>query len=120
MMSLLNSFVFSLLLAPALHAQGTAAGAQQPPGWVQFVPIIFMVVVFYFLVMRPQARKAKDHQGFLQNLKRGDEVVTDFGVLGEIKALTDKVITLEISDGVEIKVMKHRIAGSQAALQQKN
>lgn len=111
MVQLLNSLIFSIA-----HAQGAPAAAQQPPGWVQFAPILFMVVVFYFLVMRPQARKAKEHQGFLQNLKRGDQVVTDFGVLGEVVALTDKVITLEISDGVQIKVIKGRIAGSQAAL----
>lgn len=110
-----SAFIFSSVSIS--QAQGTAAAGNQPPGWIQFVPILFMVVVFYFLVMRPQAKKAKEHQGFLQNLKRGDAVITDFGVLAEIKSISDKFITLEISDGVEIRVLKHRIAGSQATLE---
>lgn len=96
-------------------ATGTEAAAGSPPGWMQFVPIVFMIAVFYFLVMRPQAKKAKDHQSFITNLKRGDQVVTDSGILGRIEGMTEAVITLEIAEGTRIKILKSRILGSQAA-----
>lgn len=99
-------------------AQATSAtpGAGAPPGWMQFVPIVFMIAVFYFLVMRPQSKRAKDHQNFLNNLKRGDTVVTDSGILGRIEGMTDAVVTLEIAEGTRIKIMKARIMSSQGAL----
>lgn len=108
--------MFLMFLTNAFaQTAATPETAAAPPGWMQFVPIVFMIAVFYFLVMRPQAKKAKEHQDFIGNLKRGDQVVTDSGILGRIEGMTDSVITLEIAEGTRIKILKSRILGSQAA-----
>lgn len=89
---------------------GAAAG---PFGNVaQFVPLILIFVVFYFLLIRPQQKKAKEHQNYLANLKKGDKVVTSGGIHGQITGITDTVVTLEISENVRIKVSRSAIGGS--------
>lgn len=91
--------------------------AAQPQTWEMFVPFIFIFVVFYFLIIRPQGRRQKEHQSFLTALKRGDEVVTNSGILGRIEGLTDQYVTLEVADGVRIKMLRTQVAGSSKALQ---
>jgi len=85
------------------YAQGAAA-APGGAGIAQFIPLILIFIVFYFLLIRPQQRKAKEQQDFLANLKKGDKVMTGGGVHGKITGLTDSAVTLEIADGVRIKV----------------
>lgn len=93
-----------------------AAGETAAPagGIASFVPLILIFVIFYFLLIRPQQKKAKEHQAYLSSLKKGDEVVTGGGIHGRITGLTDAVVTLEIADGVRIKVNRASIAGSAA------
>ena len=93
-----------------------AAPATGPGGIGAFLPLILIFAVFYFLLIRPQQKKAKEHQIFLGNLKKDDQVVTSGGVHGKITGLTDKVVTLEIADNVRIKVSRQYIAGSVAAM----
>ncbi|MBP7516343.1 MAG: preprotein translocase subunit YajC [Desulfobulbus sp.] len=95
--------------APAAAAGGMGAIAQ-------FVPLILIFVVFYFLLIRPQQKKAKEHQNYLANLKKGDKVITGGGIHGQIASLTDTVVTLEIAENVRIKVNRGAIAGSAADL----
>ena len=78
----------------------------------QFLPLILIFLVFYFLLIRPQQKKAKEHQSYLANLKRGDKVITGGGIYGQITGLTDNAVTLEIADNVRIKVSRVAIAGS--------
>jgi preprotein translocase subunit YajC len=85
-------------------------------GIAQFIPLVLIFVVFYFLLIRPQQKKVKEHQELVANLKRGDAVVTSGGVYGEITGMTDTVITLEIADNVRIKVARGHIAGKQGAV----
>jgi preprotein translocase subunit YajC len=80
----------------------------------QFVPLVLIFVVFYFLLIRPQQKKAKEHQNYLANLKKGDKVVTGGGIHGQITGITDSVVTLEIAENVRIKVNRGAIAGSAA------
>jgi len=80
----------------------------------QFAPLILIFVVFYFLLIRPQQKKAKEHQNYLANLKKGDRVITGGGIHGVIASLTDTVVTLEIAENVRIKVSRSAIAGSVA------
>ena len=94
-----------------------AADAAAPAGMAnlaQFVPLILIFVVFYFLLIRPQQKKAKEHQNYLANLKKGEKVVTTGGIHGQISVLTDTVVTLEIAENVRIKVNRGAIAGSAA------
>lgn len=90
----------------------TAAGAQQNPSIIgSLVPIILVFVIFYFLLIRPQQKKAKEHQNFLNNLEKGTEVVTNGGLIGKITGLTNNLVTLEIAPKVKVKVTRSSIAG---------
>ncbi|WP_028317557.1 preprotein translocase subunit YajC [Desulfobulbus elongatus] len=94
-----------------------AADAAAPAGMAsiaQFVPLILIFIVFYFLLIRPQQKKAKEHQNYLANLKKGDRVITGGGIHGVIAGLTDTVVTLEVAENVRIKVSRSAIAGSAA------
>ncbi|HMK34421.1 MAG TPA: preprotein translocase subunit YajC [Desulfomonilaceae bacterium] len=76
-----------------------------------FLPMILIFGVFYLLLIRPQQKKAKEHRNVLENLKKGDAVVTQGGLFGKITALSDQVITLEIADKVRVRVSRASIAG---------
>ena len=96
-------------LIPDAYAQAGPAG----PGG-QFAPILMMVVfvvIFYFLLIRPQQKKAKEHQSLLSKLAAGDEVVTTGGILGKVIEVGDPFVTIEIADGVRVKVQKVQIGG---------
>ena len=97
----------SLLISEA-HAQ-VAAAAPQGPGMLNFIILPLMIVVFYFLLIRPQQKRAKEHQALLSRLAAGDEVVTAGGLLGRITEVSDSFITVEIADGVRIKVQRQQI-----------
>jgi len=81
-------------------------------GFTQFVPLILIFVVFYFLLIRPQQKKAKEHRNYLANLKKGDRVITGGGIHGVVTGLTDAVVTLEIAENVRIKILRAAISGS--------
>jgi preprotein translocase subunit YajC len=96
-------------LIPEALAQG-AGGS--PGGGSQLAPLLMMVVfivIFYFLLIRPQQKKAKEHQALVSKLATGDEVVTSGGILGRIVEVGDTFVTLEIAEGVRIKVQKFQI-----------
>lgn len=96
------------------YAQAAAPTAQ--PSFVEmFMPFIFIFVIFYFLIIRPQAKKQKEQAKFLSEIKRGDEVVTASGIFGTVDGLTDTAVTLEIASGVKIKMLRSQVAGSQKA-----
>ena len=67
-------------------------------------------MVFFFLVIRPSQKRQKTHVSFLQGLKRGDSVLTSSGILGTIEGITDKFVTLEVADGVRLRILKSQIA----------
>jgi len=78
--------------------------------WGMFIPIILMFVIFYFLLIRPQQKQAKKHKEMLDALKRGDQVVTSGGIIGRIFQINEGIITLEVADGVKIRVLRANIA----------
>lgn len=93
----------------------SAAFAQTPaasPGsdLMAFLPMILIFVVFYFLLIRPQQKKAKEHRAMLSALQKGEEVVTAGGVVGRISKLSDQYATIEIAPGVEVSVQRSSIA----------
>ena len=94
------------------YAMGTGGGESgQGGGFGAFVPLILMFGIFYFLLIRPQQKKQKEHRQMLGNLKKGDQVITSGGLYGRITGLTDTVATLEISEKVRVKVGRGNIAG---------
>ncbi|MCL2102584.1 MAG: preprotein translocase subunit YajC [Syntrophorhabdaceae bacterium] len=95
------------------HAMGGGLGSGGAGGLMsQFFPIILILVIFYFILIRPQRKQAQRHQDFIRNLKIGDRVVTSGGIHGEVKGLTDSTLTLEIADKVRIKITRGSIAGT--------
>jgi preprotein translocase subunit YajC len=91
-------------LAYAMGAPG-GGGAQGAPSMFQSIfPLIIIFAIFYFLLIRPQQKKAKEHKAMLENLKKGDRVVTSGGIYGTIHSLTANTVTLIISENVKIKV----------------
>ena len=96
-------------LAYAQSGSGAAAG----PGMLeQMVPFIAIFAIFYFLIIRPQGRRQKEHQQFITKMKRGDSVITSGGIFGRVEGITDKFVTLEISDGVTIRILKSQITST--------
>ncbi|MCP3892408.1 MAG: preprotein translocase subunit YajC [Desulfobulbaceae bacterium] len=91
------------------HAAGPAGAAG---GFASFIPLILIFVVFYFLLIRPQQKQAKQHQAFLNDLKKGNKIVTKGGLHGTIVSLTDAVVTLEIAKDVNVKISRDAVGGS--------
>lgn len=94
----------------AAYAQTTAATASTGSMLMGYLPLILVFVIFYFMVLRPQAKRYKDHMALLQNLKRGDYVATSGGIIGQVTHVAETVVTLEIASGVEIKVSKPSVS----------
>ncbi|NWF92345.1 MAG: preprotein translocase subunit YajC [Syntrophaceae bacterium] len=93
------------------YAMGPQPGGGQGSQMWSFLPIILIFVIFYFLLIRPQQKRAKEHRKLLEELKVGDYVLTSGGIYGKITGLRDAIITLEISDKVRVKVNRGNIAG---------
>jgi len=74
------------------------------------MPLVLLFVVFYFLLIRPQQKRAKQQKLFIENLKKGDKVITSGGLYGTITGITDTEVTLEIAEKVRVKVLKGAIA----------
>ena len=89
-------------------AQGGAGGAG--PGMGDFLFLIVLFAVFYFLLIRPQQKRAKEHKKMVEALAKGDEVVTTGGLLGRITKVGDNFITVEISDGLEVRVQRGSVS----------
>ena len=90
--------------------QGGAAG-QGAGGFGGLIPIILMFVIFYFLLIRPQQKRNKEHQQMIGNLKKWDRIITNGGIYGQITGLDESTLTVEIADRVRVKVVRANVAG---------
>jgi preprotein translocase subunit YajC len=93
-----------VLISPA-YAQAAPAGGGDA-GLMGFLPIILMFVLLYFLMIRPQMKRAKEHKAMVEALQKGDEVITAGGVLGKVTAVTDAYVSVEIAANTEVSVQK--------------
>jgi preprotein translocase subunit YajC len=91
------------------HAQTAGAAADASGGLMGLLPMILMFVVLWFLMIRPQMKKAKEHKALIEGLAKGDEVVTQGGIVGRIVKVGDSYATVEIAEGTEVVVQKPSI-----------
>lgn len=111
---------FEKIFMTNAHAQTTSTtttsslpdgqAAKAGGAFQMFLPMILVFVIFYFLMIRPQSKQRKQHQQLLQNLKKGDDVVTSAGIHGKIYGVADNVVTVEIADNIRIKMDKQQVA----------
>jgi preprotein translocase subunit YajC len=105
---------------PVLHAffSQTAPAGQAPANpLVQFLPFILIAVVFYLVFFRPQQRQAKQHKEFLGALKKGDEVVTQGGIVGTVFQVEDRTVMIDVGGGTKLRVIKAQVAGQWKAIE---
>jgi preprotein translocase subunit YajC len=97
-------------LISVAHAMGQTGGAGQAGGIAGFLPIIILFVIFYFLLIRPQQKKAKEHKAMISNLKKGVRIITSGGIYGTIISIDDTTIGLEIAEKIKIKITRGNVA----------
>lgn len=100
--------MFEFLVSTAWAQAATEAAPQLNP-IVSFLPFILIFVVFYFLLIRPQQKKAKERQSMIEALQKGDKVVTSGGLIGTITNLGPKIITIQVAEGVRVKILRANI-----------
>lgn len=98
----MNNLCF-ILMAPPQQGGGNPL--------VQFLPLLLIIVIFYFFMMRPQLKKAKEQKKYLENLKKGDKILTIGGIYGKIVELRDdNTVIMEVEDGTKMKISKNAIS----------
>jgi preprotein translocase subunit YajC len=90
---------------------GQGGTGQGGAGFGGFIPLILMFVIFYFLLIRPQQKKTKEHRQMIAELKKGDRIITSGGIHGRITGLDDLTLTVEIADKVRVKVARSNVGG---------
>ena len=104
------------MFAEIAYAMGPSQqGGGQAQGLMNFLPLILIFVVFYFLMIRPQQKKAKEHKTMLDNLKKGDKVITSGGIYGLVEEVRPNTVTLKVAENVKVKFGKGYISGVQGA-----
>ena len=96
-----------LISTAAAQAQGASG---QPSALMQFLPLVLIFIVFYFLLIRPQTKRAKEHRSMVAALEVGAEVVTNGGILGKVTELAEQFITVEVAPGVNVKVQRQAVS----------
>ena len=92
------------------YAMGGGAGGEGAAGFSGFIPIILMFVIFYFLLIRPQQKRQKEHRSMVSGLKKGDRIITSGGLYGRITGIDDTTLTVEIADKVRVKVARANVS----------
>lgn len=119
MITLENLFMSNAHAQTTTTTTSTPASGTQPASpastFQMFLPMVLVFVIFYFLLIRPQSKQRKQHQELVNNLKKGDEVITAAGIYGKIHGVADNIVTVEIADNVRIKMDKQQITTIKAA-----
>lgn len=107
---MIKNFLISDSFAQASEAVATAPA--QEFSFASFVPLLLIFAVFYFLIIRPQSKKMKDHQDLVNNLKIGNKVITNGGIIGVVKEVYQKEnqVEIEIANGVNVKILKNYVS----------
>jgi preprotein translocase subunit YajC len=114
----MKKLIALISLATMLNISAQEA-AGQAPGLANFVPIIAIFFIIYFLMIRPQKKQLEEEKAMLGGLNKGDEIYTKAGILGTIVGMTDKVITLEVAENTKLKVLRSQVGGLSSKLFEK-
>ncbi len=106
-----SSIIASVAAAMAVITPAYAASPVTGSGLVSLAPLVLIMVIFYFLLIRPQQKKLKQHRTLIESLKKGDQIITGGGMYGKIIDVKEDVLRVEIADGVRIKVQRTTITG---------
>jgi len=98
----MNTAILSLLAA--------GAAPEAPPAWIQFLPLVAMGLIFWFLIIRPQMRQQKEHRAKIAAIKKGDQVLTGGGLVGKVIKVDEHYAEVEIAQGVKVKAVKSTIS----------
>jgi preprotein translocase subunit YajC len=104
--------MFDFLIPAAMAADAGGAGSGSPIAGLDIFIIVAFALVFYFIVWRPQSKRAKEHRELVGALAKGDEIVTTGGVLGKIVRVEEQYIAVEVAPNVELKIQKHAVAAA--------
>ena len=96
------------------------AEATSAPAFLQFVPIILVFAIFYFLLIAPMRKRQKALQNLVDNLKKGDRVITNGGLYGTVAGLEDNAVILKVADNVKVKIAKSAVAGLEGQEEEKS
>lgn len=99
----MSSEVLNLLSA-------AASGGGSPPAWMQFLPLIAMVAIFWFLIIRPQMRRQKEHQAKISGVQKGDQVLTGGGLVGKVTKVDEHYADIELGPNMKVKALKSTIS----------
>ncbi len=100
----------SIWLSSAWADEEKTAPLKGPGILEKSMPLVFVFLLFYFLLIRPAQKRQKKHQDLINKLKKGDNVITSSGILGVIHGLTDNFVTLEVADNIRIRVLRSQIS----------
>jgi len=110
MKSLFSSSFAAIAAAMAIITPAQAEGAAGGDSFASLIPLVLIMVIFYFLLIRPQQKKVKEHRGLIESLKKGDKVMTGGGVYGKVTEVKDDTVKVEIATGVIITVKRDTVA----------
>ncbi len=94
-----------------VYAMGTTGSEGGGQGFVALIPLILIFVIFYFLLIRPQQKRAKQHQEFINSLRKGDSVITAGGLVGKVLEIDGDEVVLDLGNNLKVRILKNSIAG---------
>jgi len=103
------------MFATPAFAQSASASGGGGAALLQFVPLVLIFVIFYFLMIRPQQKRMKDHRALIDAVKKGDTVVTGGGLIGKVVRVDEREVEVEIAQGVRVRVVKSTLTDVQPA-----
>lgn len=104
--------LLTAFISPSVLAEGAAAAASGPSMMSNIFLLVGFLFIFYFMLIRPQSKRAKEHQSLVSSISTEDEVIINGGILGKVQRVTDQFLVVAIADGIEIKVQKQAVSAS--------
>lgn len=112
LLSQLSVLLLTALFSALSFAEAAPVSPEGPGAMMQLIFFGGFILIFYFLMWRPQSKRAKEHKNLVTSLSKGDEVITNGGIAGKISKVSEDFVAIEVSEGVELKIQKVAIASA--------